>query len=805
MSGSNRLTLLAVVFALAVIMVCTPGVSNAAGRATSLRSAGNVDRAAGAARGGLMSSLPPSSLEPASDGKGWAGLRAPVTIPVGSAPQQLEVDSRTHTLYVPNGDAGTVSVIDTETCDATVSSRCAQASPAVKVGGGPTAEVIDAFNDTIYVGNFNDNTVSVINGSTCNAEVRSGCDQTPPLIKVGSGPTAFAFDAGRHTLYVANFGDGTMSVVNTAACNAEVSSGCGDKPTTISFGSVQPNGLLLDESTSTLYVSNLALTATNPLSEPDAISLVNARTCNASVVTACKAAAVTIPVGAGLTDEATGLALDPRTRTLYVANASDNTISVVDVAHCTALDTSTCEHPSPTAQVIGGLPVDLLIDPRTRTLYEVANGDNTVSVVALDTCNAHRMEGCKVQAGLLRAGVNVQNIALDPATGTLYLSNSVPVSSINGDVSVADASTCNAIVHSSCPGLPPAAAVGNAPVAIGIDPLTHTAYVANIADNTISVIDTATCNSRSTQGCATIPPTIKVGNAPTAIAVDPVTDTVYVVDSGNGTTAGDVSVVDGATCNALTRRECTQVPRTIRVGPSPQSIALDPSTDSAYVTNFGDDTLSVFDTAKCNATVGTGCGQTPVTVPSASSPADIVIDSSDHTAYVTDYGAGTVSLLDTAKCNAVVTRGCAATPTAVTVGDKPLALALDPSTDTLFVSELAGRAVSMLDAATCNVVVVSGCHRAATLAAVGADPDALALDPLTHTLYVADDLDNAVSEIDTATCNHTAVTCARQEAPSVPVGNGPQAIAVDAPDHTIYVANGLQPGLDNDVSILPEQ
>ena len=37
---------------------------------------------------------------------------------------------------------------------------------------------VDQNTDTIYVANAGDNTVSVINGATCNAQNTSGCGQT---------------------------------------------------------------------------------------------------------------------------------------------------------------------------------------------------------------------------------------------------------------------------------------------------------------------------------------------------------------------------------------------------------------------------------------------------------------------------------------------------------------------------------------------------------------------------------------------------------------------------------------------------
>ena len=69
--------------------------------------------------------------------------------------------------------------------------------------------------------------------------------------------------------------------------------------------------------------------------------------------------------------------------------------------------------------------------------------------------------------------------------------------------------------------------------------------------------------------------TIGVGAGPSAVAVDPATDTGYVTNSSFGT----VSVIDGST-NTVTA--------TIPVGGNPHGVAVDPATD----TNVWRDQLS---------------------------------------------------------------------------------------------------------------------------------------------------------------------------------------------------------------------
>lgn len=74
------------------------------------------------------------------------------------------------------------------------------------------------------------------------------------------------------------------------------------------------------------------------------------------------------------------------------------------------------------------------------------------------------------------------------------------------------------------------------PTGVGVDPGTHTVYVANENSGTVSVIDGAT---------NAVTATIGVGSSPSAVGVDPGTHTVYVANTQFNTvsTGGGVSVI----------------------------------------------------------------------------------------------------------------------------------------------------------------------------------------------------------------------------------------------------------------------
>jgi DNA-binding beta-propeller fold protein YncE len=211
------------------------------------------------------------------------------------------------------------------------------------------------------------------------------------------------------------------------------------------------------------------------------------------------------------------------------------------------------------------------------------------------------------------------------------------------------------------------------------------------------VFDDRTCNAAATSGCGNGHTFQVPGSHAAAIAVDPVTDTVYVTTiPGSGPST--VSVFNGATCNATHSAGCAQLPQSVTVGFSATTLAVDPDTDTVYVANFADstdpfggNTVSVIDGATCNATDTVGCATAPQTItlgPPDTTPAGVAID----TIYVADLqdgeGPGTVSVINGAACNAATSAGCGQTPLTVTVGFGPIAIAFNPANQTVIVTNI---------------------------------------------------------------------------------------------------------------------
>ncbi|KRE63392.1 hypothetical protein ASG78_00285 [Nostocoides sp. Soil756] len=116
-------------------------------------------------------------------------------------------------------------------------------------------------------------------------------------------------------------------------------------------------------------------------------------------------------------------------------------------------------------------------------------------------------------------------------------------------------------------------AVGGAPTSVALNPHTGRLYVANTADDTISVVRTSDHS---------VAASVPVGGYPITLAVNPVTDTTYLTTgtSGSGGHLGDLVVIDGANTVSATRD-------LQRDGDGPHfGVAVNSVTNTVYATHF---------------------------------------------------------------------------------------------------------------------------------------------------------------------------------------------------------------------------
>ncbi len=294
-------------------------------------------------------------------------------------------------------------------------------------------------------------------------------------ITVGEVPSSIAFDSENNRMYVTNYSDDTVSVINTAD-NLVIA--------TVTIGNT-PNGIAFDSENNRMYYSlgNWLADITKRIRFIDTAD----HSVSANIATA-------EPI-------AWGIAFDSKNDRMYVVNWNG-------VSCCTPDNSSVSVINTATNRLIANIPVgdksyEIAFDSANDRMYVTNYNDDTVSVISTATNSV---------IATVSVGDRPLGIAFDSANNRMYVTN------YNDDtVSVISTATNGVIATIS---------VGDRPSGIAFDSANNRMYVTNQSDDTVSVIDTAT-NS--------VIDTISVGNTPRGIAFDPVNNRMYVLNRSDDT------------------------------------------------------------------------------------------------------------------------------------------------------------------------------------------------------------------------------------------------------------------------------
>ena len=283
--------------------------------------------------------------------------------------------------------------------------------------------------------------------------------------------------------------------------------------------------------------------------------------------------------------------------------------------------------------------------------------------------------------------------------------------------------------------------VGVQPVQVAADPATGMIYVGG--DGKLLAINAAT---------GAVAATINLAAVAEGIAVDPATDTIYVAAKPQVSRQGSVDVIDGAT-NAVTSTI------TEPAGDYAAGVAVDEATDTIYVANSVGSDVEVIDGATNSITTGISTGQ-------GTRPVAVAVDPASDTAWVAGLG-GQLWAINGASNSIVQTTALASDPDA---------LAVNASTDTVYIASPQQGTVSVIDGATGTVT--------ATISSLPA-VYGLTVDPSSGLVYAAALRTGlgTTSVIDEST-NSVLDTIPR----------GGISVAADSATGKVYVACGFNPG-----------
>jgi DNA-binding beta-propeller fold protein YncE len=299
----------------------------------------------------------------------------------------VEVDARTNTLYAGGGDEGRLSLVDTRRCRAGRTSGCDQVPFDVPVGTVLRQLLLDRGTRTLYALDIEQAELLVLDASTCNGRRHTGC---APIAAVPTGafPIALARNPRTGAIYTANIGGGDVTIIDGTRCNATDTSGCSTPPQSVPLEG-GPFGVATDPRTNTAYVS---------LIDGSAVAVLHGSTPVGTIPD--------IPLPAGLD-------VDRRARTLYVANFQDTdapgALSIVDIRDCNGEDAGSCAGPWPTTPTGRG-PWAVLVDPLTHRVYTSDFAHATVTAIGRKSRH-------------IPVGNIPLDLVLDRTTGTLYVAD----------------------------------------------------------------------------------------------------------------------------------------------------------------------------------------------------------------------------------------------------------------------------------------------------------------------------------------------------------------------------------------------
>ncbi len=281
--------------------------------------------------------------------------------------------------------------------------------------------------------------------------------------------------------------------------------------------------------------------------------------------------------------------------------------------------------------------------------------------------------------------------------------------------------------------------------------------------------------------------TVPVGVEPAVSAVNSTTNKIYVPNQcGNDTTCsypysqGTLTVIDGATNN----------PTTVNVGYYPSTVAVNPVTNRIYVANqCGNDTNCASDGT---VTVIDGVGNTVIaTITVESDFYGVAVNSVTNEIYVANYCGSDVSCNSYSGTVSVINGGNNTVAATVPVGYAPYSPLVNPMTNKIYVPNPCG------SDPTCNpggsppypqgtVTVIDGATNNPTSVNVGIFPDAADVNTATNRIYVANNCGDDPNCGSTATM--TAIDGATLVTTDVSIGGYyPYTIAVNSATNKIYV------------------
>jgi YVTN family beta-propeller protein len=310
-----------------------------------------------------------------------------------------------------NSATGKVYTVDTGGGVVDISNDAANTTVQVKVGVGPVSIAVDSRNGRAFVANTGDGTVSVIDGKT---------DTVIATIPIGAHPYSIDADSAAGKVYVSRTYSDQLTIIDATT----------NQVTDVKTGS--PDLIAVDARRNTAYLLGYE---------------------GGDLVIFDGGAQKFTKTTVGM--HAWGMALNEQTGVLYVARPGDAAVAML-------------EHGSTSPEMIpaGAIPCSVAVNTRTNMVYAVNYGDDTLTVI--DGAKSHA-------AATLPVGKRPQAVAVDAERDLVFVANTQ-----GNSVTVIDGKSNRVLTTLNA---------GKAPYAVAVNPMSRKLHVANLIGMPYTIID----------------------------------------------------------------------------------------------------------------------------------------------------------------------------------------------------------------------------------------------------------------------------------------------------------------------------
>lgn len=336
----------------------------------------------------------------------------------------------------------------------------------------------------------------------------------------------------------------------------------------------------------------------------------------------------------------------------------------------------------------GRVPEGIGINPNTNTIYVTHSGpdSSTDAVMVID--------GNRGSLSQVRVGSGPDDIAINVATNKIYVCNRQ-----DNSVTVIDGNTNSPTT---------AVRVGKDPISVAVNQDTNKIYVANSDDNSVTLID----------GKSNVTTDIKMSGKPHYVAVNSATNKIYVASSD----PANITVIDGKTDKVL-----IAIPDGDILG-RPFAIAIDNVRNKIYVTDTGSNDLMIID----------GATSTARRVPVGRNPHYLAVNTVTNKVYVPNLDDFTVTVID----------GATLESTTVRAGFGPTAVAVDSTLNKIYVTSQHSLTPDSNVSSAGTITIIDGATNQTARVPAGDMALFLAVNPVTHKVYVVNEESNDVLVLD---------------------------------------------------------